>query len=157
MGPAFGAQEICPRWEMSRPPTVVLDTNVVLSALLFREGRLVALRKAWQSHRCHPLASQATARELVRALAYPKFGLSPAEREELLADYLPSCTTVRMPNTPPKTPACRDALDRPFLELALVGQAEYLVTGDKDLLSLAKGFACLIVAPDRFLALLPAP
>ena len=49
----------------------------------------------WQHGRCIPLVSQATAAELIRVLAYPKFKLSAAEREELLADYLPCCHSVR--------------------------------------------------------------
>ena len=41
----------------------------------------------------------------------------------------------------------------PFLHLALFGQAEYLVTGDGDLLSLADVFDCPIVTATHFLAL----
>jgi putative PIN family toxin of toxin-antitoxin system len=139
---------------MSRPPAVVLDTNVVLSALIFSDGRLAALREAWNLGRCRPLASQATISDLIRALAYPKFQLSRDEQRELLRDYLPSCTTVRMPDKPVKVPACRDPRDRPFLELALVAKADYLVTGDKDILALTDGFARPIVTAERFLALL---
>jgi len=43
------------------PPVVVLDTHLVLSALVFAGGRLAALHMAWQSGRCVPLISQATA------------------------------------------------------------------------------------------------
>jgi putative PIN family toxin of toxin-antitoxin system len=141
---------------MSRAPTVVLDTNVVLSAVLFSDGRLAALREAWSQGRCRPLASQATVSELIRALAYPKFQLSEQEQRELLTDYLPSCTTVRMPDKSVRIPACRDSRDRPFLELALVGKADYLVTGDKDILSLAEGFACPIVTAAWLLSFLLA-
>ena len=88
---------------------------------------------------------------MIRALAYPKFKLLAQEQEELLADYLPYCKTVRIPSPPPTTPACRDALDVPFLQLALAGKAEALVTGDKDLLSLADSFSCPILSADRFL------
>ena len=139
---------------MSRVPDVVLDTNAVLSALLFPQGRGAALRQAWQEGRCRPLASHATIAELMRALTYPKFQLSADEQEELLGDYLPYCRTVSMPAKPPRTPACRDPFDVPFLQLALVGKADYLVTGDRDVLVLAKQFACPIVTPDEFLAAL---
>jgi putative PIN family toxin of toxin-antitoxin system len=96
-----------------------------------------------------PLVSRATAAELVRALAYPKFRLAAHEQEELLADYLPYCKTVRIPA--PATPPCRDAFDVPFLELALAGKADALVTGGKDLLSLAGRLACPILNVDQFL------
>ncbi|MFM1987242.1 MAG: hypothetical protein RJA99_199 [Pseudomonadota bacterium] len=52
---------------------VVLDTNIVVSALLLPGGAAGAVRAAWQAGRIVPLASAATARELVRVLAYPKF------------------------------------------------------------------------------------
>lgn len=136
---------------MSRAPRVVLDTNVALSALVFAHGRLGALRQAWHDARCLPLLSQATAAELMRALGYPKFKLSAEEQQELLGDYLPYCTTVRMPARPPKTPPCRDPFDLPFLQLAVAGKAAYLVSGDRDLLSLAGKFSCPIVTPDQFL------
>ncbi|CAG0931533.1 MAG: hypothetical protein EFKGCFLK_01901 [Rhodocyclaceae bacterium] len=133
------------------PPRVVIDTNLVLSALVFAEGRLTPLRQAWQAQRIRPLVSRVTAAELIRVLAYPKFRLTPEEQRELLADYLPCCETVRIPDPPPKTPACRDAFDVPFLQLALAGKAKALVTGDRDLLSLARGFACPNLSAERFI------
>lgn len=141
---------------MAVPPRVVLDTNVVVSALVFGGGVPAALRHAWRTGSCTPLASQATAAELIRVLTYPKFRLSATEQEELLSDYLPSCTTVRMPVRLPKIPACRDPFDKPFLELALVGKAQFLVTGDRDLQSLASDFSCQIVTAADFIGALPA-
>ena len=136
---------------MTAPPRVVLDTNVVLSALVFGRGRLGAMRLAWQQKKYVPLVSTDTASELIRALAYAKFRLSGAERDELLADYLPWCTTVRMPARPPRTPVCRDPNDQPFLLLALVGKAACLVSGDKDLLAVAPQFRLPIVTAGQFL------
>ncbi len=137
---------------MKRPLRAVIDTNLVLSALVFAGGRLTPLRLAWQSGRVLPLVSRATAAELIRALTYPKFKLAADEQKELLADYLPYCKTVRIPAPPPATPPCRDVFDLPFLELALTGEADVLVTGDKDLLSLAGKLACPILSADQFLS-----
>lgn len=120
---------------MKAPPRVVLDTNVVLSALLFGGGNALRVRSGWQAGLFVPLASQATTAELLRVLSYPKFRLSPAEQEELLADYIPWVQVVRIPDPPPAVPACRDAFDLPFMHLAVTGKARWLVTGDKDLLS----------------------
>lgn len=133
------------------PLRVVIDTNLVLSALVFAQGRLTPLRQAWQSQLIQPLVSRVTAAELIRVLAYPKFKLTADEQQELLADYLPYCKSVRIPDPPPKTPACRDAFDVPFLQLAVAGKAQALVTGDKDLLILAGVFACPIVTADQFM------
>lgn len=136
--------------EMKRPPRVVIDTNLVLSALVFAGGRLAPLRLAWQAQRVLPLVSRATAAELIRTLAYPKFKLPAHEQEELLADYLPYCKTARIPSVPPATPRCRDASDVIFLELALTAKADALVSGDKDLLSLADQLACPILSAEQF-------
>ena len=133
-------------------PRVVLDTNLVLSALVFQSGRLAPLRMFWQRGVITPLVSRLTVAELIRALGYPKFKLAAAEQNELLADYLPCCETVRIPDPPPVTPDCRDPADIPFLQLALVGKAESLVTGDKDLLVLADTFPCPILTAEAFLA-----
>ena len=140
---------------MKRAPRVVLDTNVVLSALVFTHGRSVALREAWQVGRCEPLVSKATAGELIRVLGYPKFKLGADEQRELLADYLPYCRTVTIPAKPPRTPPCRDPFDLPFLQLAVVGKADFLVTGDQDLLGIEGKLLCPIVTLEAFLAALP--
>ncbi len=137
---------------MRSAPRAVLDTNVVLSALLFPGGRLARLRHGWQQTGFHPLASTATTQELMRALTYPKLKLTAEDQRELLADYLPYCTTVTMPAKPPTTTPCRDPFDAPFLQLAVVGYADYLVTGDKDLLSITGRARCAIVTAAEFLS-----
>lgn len=138
---------------MSAP--VVLDTNVVLSALLFGDGAAGRVRRAWQQGAFLPLASTTTVQELIRVLAYPKFRLSHAEQEELLADYLPYIKTVRIPRPPPQVPKCRDAQDEPFMHLAVAGRAQVLVSGDRDLLAIAAEFeqtsGCPILTLDAFL------
>jgi putative PIN family toxin of toxin-antitoxin system len=116
---------------------VVLDTNVVLSALVFRSAAAGSLRTAWQSDRFVPLVSRTTIEELIRVLAYPKFKLDASDREELLADYLPWTEVVTVPDPPPEVPDCRDADDLPFLHIAVAGRAEAIVTGDADLLAVA--------------------
>lgn len=136
---------------MSQPPRVVLDTNVVLSALLFRSESANRLRHAWQGGAFRSLVSTETAQELLRVLAYPKFRLSTNDRQELLADYLPYTTGVRIPRPPPLVPDCRDPHDRPFLELSIAGHARLLVSGDRDLLALARQTKFGIVTPADFL------
>jgi predicted nucleic acid-binding protein len=57
-----------------------------------------------------------------------------------------------MPATPPKTPLCRDPHDVPFLQLAIVGKGDFLVTGNKDILNLPGKIRCPIVTADVFLS-----
>ena len=125
---------------------LVIDTNVVLSALLFPEGSLTWLRNAWKSGKILPLTSQETVSELIRALSYPKFSLTALEQQFLLADYLDWCETVTI-QIRPNVPLCRDPDDRCFLELAVSGNASALITGDKDLLSLTSEFSIPVLAP----------
>ena len=136
------------------PPRVVLDTSVVVSALLFEAGQLAWLRRAWREERIKPLVSKPTVTELLRVLAYPKFRLSPDEQGILQADYLPFCVSVTATVPMNSVPRCRDPFDRPFLSLALAGKADFLVSGDEDLLVLASRFAVPIVKPAALQTLL---
>lgn len=137
---------------MSAALCVVLDTHVVLSALVSGGGLAGRLRVGWRQGVFVPMASTATAQELV--LAYPKFRLSKLEQDELLADYLPHIETVRIPQLPPSVPNSRDLLVVPFLHLAVAGRADVMLSGDRDLLALAGEFnktcACPIMSLDTF-------
>jgi putative PIN family toxin of toxin-antitoxin system len=136
---------------VSAPPRVVLDTSVVLSALVFAGPLAARVRIGWQAGRFVPLASTATAQELMRVLAYPKFKLPADDQQELLADYMPWVQVVRIPDPPPAVPPCRDPFDAPFLHLAVAGKAQALASGDRDLLALAgaKGL-CAVLTVDAF-------
>jgi putative PIN family toxin of toxin-antitoxin system len=136
----------------SAVPRWVLDTNVVLSALIRPGGVSGRLRLAWQSQLFTPLASRDTAAELIRVLDYPKFRLTLDEQHDLLADYLPWVETCRVPVPPPETPACRDLHDVPFLQLALAAKAAALVTGDADLLVLEPLNDLTIITPAKAIA-----
>ena len=127
---------------------VVFDTNVVLSALLFTHGRLSWLVGHWEAGNCMPLISRATAEELTRILAYPKFRLTADEQLEALASYIPYCEAVEIVKSCPVL--CRDAKDQPFLDLAQSGKADLLVTGDDDLLALTGQTVFLIESPEDY-------
>jgi putative PIN family toxin of toxin-antitoxin system len=113
----------------------VLDTNVLVSALLFANGRLSWLRPCWQCGRITPVLAQPTARELLRVLAYPKFRLEPDDRERLLEDLLPWCEswTGCIPSSAQRV---RDPHHQVFLDLAWAATTPVLVSGDTDLLML---------------------
>ena len=129
---------------------VVLDTNVVLSALLFSRGRLCWIRDAWRTYQFTSFISKATTQELIRVLSYPKFKLSSSDIETLLGDYLPYCETVTNLNTDDKLPDCRDPHDQKFLELASAAHAQLLVTGDQALLELDTETGFAIKTPAQF-------
>ena len=128
------------------PLRAVLDTNLLVSALVFESPAMTWLRPAWQSGDFVPLASAETIAELERVLRYARFRIPENGIPDLLADYLPWCERVTVTEQL-EVPDCRDPGDRPFLELTLAAQADFLVTGDADLLVLAPQFVIPIVTP----------
>jgi len=119
---------------------IVLDTNCIISALIFSRQKMAWLRYSWQSGAIIPLVSKETANELLKVLAYPKFKLTKTERLFLLADFLPYAETVTSLDVPLDLPIIRDKADQIFLTLAVGGKADALVTGDNDLLVLKDVF-----------------
>ena len=120
----------------------------------------MAQGSAWQLGGALPLASRATVSELIRVLAYPEFRLSPDEREAVLAEYLPWCESVDVPESTSESsvvPACRDPHDAIYLRLAVAARADALLTGDADLLALHGTLSIPMVRPASMRRRLRAP
>ena len=112
----------------------VLDTNVVVSALLF-SGPPSRLISAWQSGRLPLVVSAPILDEYIRVLAYPKFKLTNTEIRGLLEEELiPFMETVTA--VPTNIPDLRDPDDAKFITCAVAAGVRWLVSGDDDLLSL---------------------
>ncbi len=114
-------------------------------------------RTLWTTGRIQPYASKETVQELIRVLSGKKFKLNSQEQESLLTDYLPF---AQVTNASPRAghaslPICRDLRDQMFLVLAELGQVDYLVSGDQDLLVLANtsNLPFGILKPFEFLTL----
>ncbi|MBD2718876.1 putative toxin-antitoxin system toxin component, PIN family [Synechococcus sp. FACHB-909] len=129
---------------------VVHNTNVLVSALLFENGRLAWLRRTWQTAAITPVLSESSARELIRVLAYPKFRLTRADVDRLLADVLPWCET-HAGSLKTCQIQVRDPKGQVFLDLALAADVPVLVSGDADLLALRNPLLpLLILTPAEF-------
>jgi uncharacterized protein len=127
---------------------VVLDTNVVLSGLLFSGGNpSLALLRAQDGQL---LGSDATLLELVDVMNRPRFDryLERGLRARLVAEYMNACEVV--PILYPIR-ACRDPNDDKFLEVAVHGRADAIVTGDADLLDLNPFRGIAILTPRAYL------
>ena len=130
---------------------VVLDTNTLVSALLF-SGTASRLVPLWQSGRVTMLISGPILKEYLRGLAYPKFRLTDEEIRDLIEEeILPFTETVTKPRR--VLVACRDPHDRKFLECAIGGRARFLITGDQDLRELGRTLGVTILGVGEFQAL----
>ncbi len=131
---------------------LVLDTNVLVSALLFRDSRHLPLAEGWLSGTIRPLLSVATWREL-RAVAYrPEFSKSDDEVHAALARLGPYLEWVEPdPERAATLPRCSDRADQKFLDVALCGEAHALLTYDRALLKLQRrGLAFAILTPEAW-------
>ena len=137
---------------MNAPVRAVLDTNCVVSALLFSGGRLGGLLHCWQRGDVVPIMCRETALELLRVLSYPKFALDAADIDDLLSDYVPWAEVFAGPLKRIAVPGLRDGDDAVFISLAVAAKADFLVSGDRHLLEL-KGIAehVNILSPSDFL------
>lgn len=112
----------------------VLDTNVLVSALLF-SGEMGHIVSSWKARKFFPVFSHDTFDEFRRVLAYPKFSLTPREIDALFQDeVLPFCEVIDIEDE--IIGVCRDRADDKFLSCAVAAKADYIVSGDKDLLVL---------------------
>ena len=113
----------------------VFDTNVIVSAILRPQSQAnTALKKAQNLGTL--LVSPSTWLELETVLSRPKFNryITFEERQTFLLDFSQTVELILADSF--TTKECRDPKDNQYLELAVNGQAEYLITGDQDLLIL---------------------
>lgn len=135
---------------MAERRRIVVDTNVVISRLL-RPPSLPgqAMRRAVDQGTL--LMSAATMEELAQVLARPKFDpyVSIGERQRFL---LLLGRIVEMVPILHRVQACRDPADDKFLEVAVNGEADLLVSGDRDLLDLHPFRKISVLTPAAYLA-----
>jgi uncharacterized protein len=114
--------------------TIVLDTNTIVSALCFPQSIVrQAFNRAINEHQI--VASSATWAELTEVINRQKFDKYVPSKERLL--FLETVKQKVIFTEPTETITdCRDPKDNKFLELAVAANAEFIVTGDLDLLIL---------------------
>ena len=129
---------------------LVLDTSVIVSALL-RPRSTPRLAFDAATARSKVLVSAATIAELDDVLRRPKFNkyVSEDQRLEFLAALVQSAEMVEITES---IRECRDPKDDKFLELASSGNANFLLTGDADLLALHPFRGTAIISPADFLS-----
>ena len=137
---------------------VLLDTNVLISYLLTprRDNPILTILQGAFSGKFVLLMPALLLEELARALRRKRY-LAERITEEEMHEFMDLLLVVSetIPLISEAIPAVtRDAKDDYLLAYALVGQADYLVTGDKDLLSLSQFENLKLLSPAAFLRLL---
>jgi len=128
---------------------VVLDTNVLVSALLFK-GELSKIVDLWERGRIIPLISKETFDEFKKVIAYPKFSLTGDEIKTIIEENVLPFFEVVEANEVIKD-VCKDRDDNKFLSCAVSAGADYIVTGDREFCELGKFRTVKIITPLKFL------
>jgi len=123
---------------------VVLDTNVLISALLFT-GESSRVFQLWQDRKIIA--------ELRAVLRYPKFNLADPEISDIIqSEILPYFDVIDLVQEIRNV--CRDPQDDKFIACAISAGVDYLVTGDRDLADMKRYKNVRIITVGEFLILL---
>ena len=134
----------------------VIDANVFISAVISPKGNPAKILGAWKADKFQLILSAAILQEIGRVLQYPKIARRHRwSREEIqtFVDDLAHLATM----TPGKIHLRvipEDPSDDAYIECAVEGEAEYLVSGDKHLLDLGTYGSVTILTSRAFLGIL---
>ena len=127
---------------------VVLDTNVLLSGLMYPNGPPGEIVKAWRESRFDVVLSIEQLTEITRVLSYPKIRKILKWDRARIEGFIKQLylRTEMADITGISAPVPKDPKDSPILAALLAAKADYLVTGDADLLALRERYAILTAA-----------
>jgi uncharacterized protein len=129
------------------PATVVFDTNVLFSATAWRGNPFRGVELA-RTGQVRAVCCAEILGELAEKLE-TKLYFSQGQVADTLADYLVLLSLASIPHTLDAVP--RDPEDNAVLECAEAGQAQFIITGDLDLLTLGTFRGIEIVRPAEFM------
>jgi len=131
---------------------LVLDTNVIISALLSPDGPPAEIIKLWEADRIEVATSLVLLAELERVLEYPRVREhfeDPSSVTVLLKRFRVVATLVE--TGPDLDVIERDPSDNRFLECAVAANASYIISGDDHLLAIGEYRGIVILKPADFL------
>lgn len=142
-----------PKAARPMPISAVLDTNVLISGLLVAEGHAARLLDAWSDERFTLVTSLYQIEEVLHVLAYPRIARRLSLNETELTTFVQSLLThtrltpgnLRLPG------ATRDAKDDAIVACAVEGGAQFIISGDQDLLVLEAYEGVVVLTPRQFL------
>ncbi len=125
---------------------VVLDTNIVLDWLAFKDASTAPLQREITAQRIRILVNEFMTDELRRVLNYPQLNLADERQAAILASYRSQSAQTALPPgfslanllLPDSFPRCKDRDDEHFLAMAYHSKADALITKDKAILKMRK-------------------
>ena len=135
---------------------VVLDTNVFISGILSPKGPPGLILKAWEDQIFDLIVSEPILKEMERVLRYEKIRKRHGWNDKEIKAFIRVIPLFAI-LTPGKTKLkkrLKDPEDEKFLIAALEGEADYLVTGDSQLLKVENYQGTEIIRPRDFISLL---
>ena len=132
---------------------VVLDANVLVSATLSPRGTPAQILNTWRAEQFNLVISEAILAELDQVFRYPKIAKRLRWSEEQLQAFLDNLAAIAIltPGALTLTVITDDPPDNRYLECAVEGAADYLVSGDRLLLNLKTYQGVPILTPRAFL------
>lgn len=134
----------------------VLDANVLVSAILSPQGIPARVLTAWRGEQFHLVLSGPIVDEIDRVLHYPRTARrhrwSDERRQGVIEDL--AHLAIVTPGAVHLTVIPKDPPDGRYLECAIEGEADYIVTGDQHLLELGEYQGIRILTPRAFLDVL---
>jgi len=134
----------------------VLDTNVIVSGTIGNSGSPFIILEAWRKGRFILITSQTLIDEVERVFRYPRIQKKYHITEKQVTNVIKNLInySISTPRNIKLSVITKDPPDNEVLIAALEGEADYIVTGDADLLELKSYKGIKIVLPSEFVELL---
>ena len=135
---------------------VVLDANIYVSSLINTQGNPRRIVEQWEQNKLDVLASSSIIDEVGRVLRYPRVAKRYRQAEAAIQRFLRllAIQTVLVEPTEALDVIKEDQSDNRYLECAIEGKAQYIISSDKHLLELGEYKGVIILPPAAFMMLL---
>jgi hypothetical protein len=135
---------------------IVLDANIYVSSMINTQGNPRHIMQQWEQGDFDVLVSSSIIKEIGRVLRYPRIAKRHKQNEQAIERFLEllSSEAIVVEPTNRLDVVQEDESDNRYLECALEGKAQYIISGDKHLLKVGEYKGVIILPPGAFVALL---
>ena len=135
---------------------VVLDANIYVSSMMNKQGNPKRVTDGWQQGAFDVLISDAILEEIGRVLRYPRIVKRHRQDETTIQRFLKLLENEAIIVEPTDVLGVvkEDESDNRYLECAVKGKAQYVISGDKHLLDIGEYRGIVILPPAAFVVIL---